>query len=831
VTTSNCLNDHGLTQSGALSVTPYTGNNKLYRLGLPVPKANGSFLVYGDGTTTFPWIADTAWSAPFKFLLPALGSPPSSDLWKNYVADRATKNFTVLLVAPATQYVNSPLSQPTPPSSGYVSFLAQAGCGPANYRVVPNECSYLDPIYWRKLDSMIKDANDAGLVVMVAGVIDPTDRGGSGTLIVPPQKYPRQVAAVTFARQLTARLSGSFVFFSPGFDDKIDELLDDGSTQVQYSMAAVGQALRGAVPRHLIGNQLGGGSKLTDYDIFHNMPWLNFEFYQSGHKGNMGLPCNYTGTSAAQEYSRAVCRAREMTLQFRCQGAAATVKDCPVGQYLPPGGFKPAVNSEGAYEDFKPPGDPDSREGERQTAYVSALSGSFGYTIGILGIRDWSSPMIYASPTSQSDEDLMKLAGLFKGGPWTDLEPRHNLIANNPPVNTVTTSPIVTGNLYAGNEVTRMVLAGNSSYALVYVPGVTPSSFAGVQIKTSGINNGLPGLSCSPGWTIKWVNPRKIEADLTSACGPGNGFITLNAPLTCETGPPCDWVIRLMKGKSASSNSVIALDSAGGSIPSSLNDLEVWTELSDGSAASAVMAQVILPDETPADESFVISPGGTSFQKLPTAARDSLGNFFVTWEAESPDTGLDDIYARRYDSLGNPLGDTFRVSQPGEGQQAEPSITADTNDNFAVSWTRFSLADQPSAVDVQLFNSSGTPTGDTIGLPTDPGGGVATMSLVRADGQGNLWVAWTTEDRRSEGGDVYAQRILRGGLLAGPPVKVNSAHGGVRRLSAFQVQRDGSFRVVWEGLGGGGHGRGLRARRYDSQGHPVEGETPVNSDD
>ena len=31
------------------------------------------------------------------------------------------------------------------------------------------------------------------------------------------------------------------------------------------------------------------------------------------------------------------------------------------------------------------------------------------------------------------------------GAPWTDLEPRHNLIANNPLVNTDTTSPPSTG--------------------------------------------------------------------------------------------------------------------------------------------------------------------------------------------------------------------------------------------------------------------------------------------------------------------------------------------------------------------------------------------------
>ena len=261
----------------------------------------------------------------------------------------------------------------------------------------------------------------------------------------------------------------------------------------------------------------------------------------------MGLPCNYDGT---QEYARAVCRAREMTLQFRCQGAAATVKDCPVAPYLPPGGFKPAVNSEGAYEDFSTiTGDPDTRQGERHTGYVSALSGSFGYTIGILGLRDWSNPLIYSNSLSQSDDDITMMALLFKGGPWTDLEPRDNLIANNPPVNTVTTSPIVTGSVLAGNEMTRMVLAGNSSYALAYVPGVA-QGFAGIQIKTSGVTNALPQLDCSKCWTKFWVDPR-TGGSITANCASGNGIITLSRPGNCPPGTSsCDWVLQMAKGAS-----------------------------------------------------------------------------------------------------------------------------------------------------------------------------------------------------------------------------------------------------------------------------------------
>lgn len=818
-TTPDCSQDSGLIQSGAINVTPYSGTNKLYLLGLPAPKVGGSFLVYGDKTTTFPWIADTAWGAPLKFSLPPLGSPPSTDLWKNYVGARA-KTFTVLLVAPATQYLNPPASMPVPPASGFQGFFATAGCVPANHGVVPNECSYLDPAYWRKLDSMVKDANDAGIVVAVTGVIDPTDRGGPGTDIVPLQKYPRKDAAETFARQLAARLAGSFVFFSPGFDDRVNELLDDG-LRVKDAMNAVGPVLSSAAPRHLIGNQLGGGSPLTDYDLFHAASWLSFEFYQSGHKGNQGSPCSYAD---GQEYARAVCRARELTLRFRCQGAASTVKNCPTS--LPPGSKKPAVNSEGAYDDFATaPEDPDNRDGSRHTAYASALSGSFGFTIGIDGLYRWDNPGIYAASHSKTDDDLARMGGFFNGGPWTDFEPRHNLIANNPVVNTATTSPATTGKPPA-NERKLMLLAGNSSYALVYVPDVR-SPFSGVQIKTANVSNALPGLSCS-GWKKRWVNPRQGGQTVPVSCTSGNGFITISGIFTCPDSGACDWILQLSKGNlpPIPSSNFAGLLVENNSLD--LNDLEVWTEISADSATSAVLAQVLDPDREPISEPLVVSPDGNSFQKLPLVVRDNLGTFFVTWEAENPITGFHEIFGRRYDNSGGALGDAFPVSGPAEGQQAEPSLTADPEGNVTVVWTRYGLEDESGSIEIQAYDTSGTPVGDTIDLPTDPGEDPMS-ALVQSDADGNLWVAWTTEGLDGSGGGVYAQRLLRGGTPVGHPLRVNTTRYGVRRIVALWVERNGSFRVVWEGLGPQGRGKGLRERRYDAKGLPLEEETSIDS--
>ena len=101
------------------------------------------------------------------------------------------------------------------------------------------------------------------------------------------------------------------------------------------------------------------------------------------------------------------------------------------------------------------------------------------------------------------------------------------------------------------------------------------------------------------------------------------------------------------------------------------------------------------------------------------------------------------------------------------------------------------------------------------------------MSLVQSDGQANLWVAWTVEDRKNGGGDVYAQRILRGGIISrvAHPNQLDS------RWRSAIGRSPGAAR--WETLGWSGKGselagkaEGCAKRRYDAQGRPVEDETP-----
>ena len=79
-----------------------------------------------------------------------------------------------------------------------------------------------------------------------------------------------------------------------------------------------------------------------------------------------------------------------------------------------------------------------------------------------------------------------------------------------------------------------MLLAGNSSYALVYVPGVD-SSFSGVQIKTAGVTNALPRFDCGGCWSKVWVDPRGQTASRQANCSAWERKVTLTNQPSCPT--------------------------------------------------------------------------------------------------------------------------------------------------------------------------------------------------------------------------------------------------------------------------------------------------------
>lgn len=640
------------------------------------------------------------------------------------------------------------------------------------------------------------------------------DRSGSNTPLLksdpshPKLPFPSTAVATSFARNLAARLAGSYVIYSPGFDDFVTDPTVDGKT-AKDNMEAIGNLLFGlgcplpptstSLSCHLVVNHIAGGSPIEDYGSFQGDPWLSFQFFQSGHGLNKN-PTTLLCSTNLDTASFAICRAREMALYFRCIGEtpghppaiAASLPSCDI---FTSATIKPATNAEAAYDSNTAP--PDTRYGVRNTAYATSLSGSFGFTLGVGGVTGWSSPSSYK--TSGGASDVSFLASLLRGAPWTDLTPRDNMIANNPTA-----------------EQSRMVMAGTPSYALLYAPNFGANSLVKLDI---GAPNALSTINCRS--TIKWLDPTS-NASKTPTCSQTGNIITLGTPPPCSNGrqPPCDWLLRFGQGKDE--------QSASNTTAPGTNGLEVWVSDSPDSSASAILAQVLDSTGNPLGDPIAVNADDGTFGKLPTAAQDASGNFLVAWQTEFSGGSLDTISSRWLDANGNPLSDTFQMEPASDGQQAEPAITADGLGNVAVTWTAYALDGASSGIYLLDVLDGGLPTDSPMAV-SDPSQVAVSSSQVQVTAQGGLVVAWNGTDATSRTLGVYFQMLGRNRRLIGKSRHVGHSATEHRRLVQLLADQQGRFRIRWESRSPAGTFLGLFEQHFGADGSEDGSETPVTN--
>jgi hypothetical protein len=376
-------------QRGTVVVAPYSGDGVLYRHGFLKVSENRRHLTYGDGTP-FLWIGDTAWAVPHR---------ATDEEWVAYVADRTAKHFTLLQVA-----------------------SAPAWAGPSDRRgetpFTDKTCSRWNPVYWQSFEQKIQRANEAGLAVLLVGLMEPV------------QRYPETDKACLFARNIIARLFGNFVIFSPSFDSKFMPLANE-----------VGRAAREATAVHLITQHPGtpwNQPTPTFSNQYYDEPYLDIAAVQSGHNGGHLDWCAH--------------HAIEWVLHLY--------------RHEP---HKPVINLEAMYD---AQGEKGWRAIEaRSLGWRSWLSGAMGYTYGAGDAPPkvpQGSGAVWKWVTDPEKYDYWKKALQWDSAfqmqylhdflaalEWWRLEPAHDLIRNQP-----------------ADVLRRMVLAktGAGDLAVAYLP-------------------------------------------------------------------------------------------------------------------------------------------------------------------------------------------------------------------------------------------------------------------------------------------------------------------------------------------------------------------------
>jgi hypothetical protein len=247
----------------------------------------------------------------------------------------------------------------------------------------------------------------------------------------------------------------------------------------------------------------------------------------------------------------------------------------------------------------------------------------------------------------------------------------------------------------------------------------------------------------------------------------------------------------------------------------------VWDSWNDG-RGDGVFAQRYDASGLPVGVEFRVNVH-TGVAARADVVSDIHGGFMVVWCGLGED-GRSDIYARRFDSSGMPLGAEVVVNTYTTRSENEPSIAMDAAGRAVIVWEA-GHTDEPPGVFARRYAVDGQPDGDEFQVSTSTAG-PHHHATVASDAAGNFMVTWEVWTRDL---DISARRFDAQGLAQTPTFRVNT-HATATQSDAFVSSNpNGNFVVVWGAQLDGWPRMHVAAQRYDPSGTPAGLEFRVNS--
>lgn len=211
--------------------------------------------------------------------------------------------------------------------------------------------------------------------------------------------------------------------------------------------------------------------------------------------------------------------------------------------------------------------------------------------------------------------------------------------------------------------------------------------------------------------------------------------------------------------------------------------------------------------------------GGTEYD--PVLATFADGQWVALWYSKSPIDSTNDIFGRRFDETGTPLGAEFQVADDPDDSEFQPAVAtfgkAGQQKSVAV-WTDSATDGTLYNVRAQVFWQDGAThgselpiSGNIMGLQSRPGA---------CGHEGGFVVTWSDQAAGGHNGVLF-KRFDDNGSSVGDTTPVNTFEPTVppypNDVACFP---DGGFVIVWETSGQEGDGYGIYAKRFTPQGAP-----------
>jgi len=189
---------------------------------------------------------------------------------------------------------------------------------------------------------------------------------------------------------------------------------------------------------------------------------------------------------------------------------------------------------------------------------------------------------------------------------------------------------------------------------------------------------------------------------------------------------------------------------------------------------------------------------------------DVNGSFIVVWNQY--DASYINIYARKFDSSGLPLGDEILVNTAVLGHSEYPKLEVLLNGSFIVTWA----SQVPGSTDIllRLFDSSGVPVGQEFVVNTNISQYHRYPDIAKS-ADDSFIITWQSYGQGSTDWNIYAQRFDSTGIKLGLEFQVDDEWAC--RYPAVAMAADGTFVITWFQYQ---YSQYLKGQKFDASGNP-----------
>jgi hypothetical protein len=222
----------------------------------------------------------------------------------------------------------------------------------------------------------------------------------------------------------------------------------------------------------------------------------------------------------------------------------------------------------------------------------------------------------------------------------------------------------------------------------------------------------------------------------------------------------------------------------------------------DDGYAYAIVARRYDNAGNPLGGEFVVNSYTTGYQYAPSVVAGPSG-FRVVWDGQGAgdDSG---IFMRQFDLAGNPLAADFRVNSGLSGIQYYSQVAG--QDGFVVTWEDYDDVGGDRDIWARRFDSAGNPLAAQFRVNSYVTG-LQLRPSVGVDSIGGFLVSWwDADDLDGSGRGVWARQFAANGVAATADFRVNTYTTGYQSFPSVGGGGPGDFVVTWESESTAGYG-------------------------